>query len=108
MGSHEWGCETGTMFKLVWGFQCGKATMLINAGQIAGSEALQRVRDGWPLLAVEGSGRFADELSATVRRDQFTKSAKVSEIVRSGRVVLFHVEDPAEKLKNELRRMLGG
>ena len=92
MGSHEWGCETGTMFKLAWGFQCGKATMLINGGQIA----------------VEGSGRFADELSATVRRDQFTKSAKVSEIVRSGRVVLFHVEDPAEKLKNELRRMLGG
>jgi hypothetical protein len=67
---------------------------------------LQSVRNGWPLLVIEGSGRFADELSAAVRDGQSAKSTEVSEIVRSGRVALFHVDDAAEKLKDELRRML--
>jgi len=55
---------------------------------------------------LEGSGRFADQLSAALRDGQVAKSVEVSEIVRSGRVALFHVDDPAEKLRDELRRML--
>jgi hypothetical protein len=106
--SDEWGGETGMMFKLAGALNVPVATVLINGGQIAGGEALQSVRNGWQLLVVEGSGRFADELSAAVRDGQVAKSAEVSEIVRSGRVALFHVNDPAEKLRKELRRMLGG
>jgi len=104
--SAEWGGETATMFKLAGALNVPVATMLINGGQIAGGEALQSVRNGWQLLVVEGSGRFADELSAAVRDGQFAKSVEVSEITRSGRVALFHVNDPAEKLRDELRRML--
>ena len=55
---------------------------------------------------VEGSGRFADEVSAAVRNAQSAKSVEVSEIASSGRVTLFHVDDPAEKLRDKLRRML--
>jgi hypothetical protein len=106
--SDEWGGETGTMFELARALNVPVATMLINGGSIAGGEALQGVRNGWQLLVVEGSGRFADELSAAVRDDQVAKSVEVSEIVRSGRVTLFHVDSPVEKLRDELRRMLSG
>jgi hypothetical protein len=106
--SDEWGGETGTMFKLAGALNVPVATMLINGGKIAAGEALQSVRSGWRLLVVEGSGRFADDLSAAVRDGQIAKSAEVSEIVRSGRVALFHFDDPVEKLRDELRRMLRG
>ena len=82
--------------------------ILVNGGAIAADEALQSVRNGWQLLVVEGSGRFADELSAAIRDGQSVKSTKVTEIVRSGHVTLFNVDDAAEKLKDELRRMLCG
>jgi hypothetical protein len=104
--SDEWGGETGTMFKLAGAFNVSVVTMLINGGQIAGNEALQSVRNGWPMLVIEGSGRLADELSTAVRNGQSAKSTKVSEIARSGRVRLFHVNDPAEKLKVELHQIL--
>lgn len=71
------------------------------------SVALFSVRIGWQLLVVEGSGRFADELSAAVRDGQSAKSTDVSEIARSGWVALFHVDDPADKLRRSLREMLG-
>jgi hypothetical protein len=102
----EWGSETDMMFKLAGALNVPVATMLINGGSIAGSEALQSVRNGWQLLVVEGSGRFADEISAAVRDGQFAKSAEASEIARSGRVGVFPVNGPAEKLRDELRRLL--
>ncbi len=104
--SNEWGGETTTMLELARAFNAPIVAILVNGGAIAADEALQSVRNGWPLLVIEGSGRFADELSAAVRDGQPAKSAELSEIARSGRVALFHVDDPAEKLRDELRRML--
>jgi hypothetical protein len=104
--SDEWGGETGTMFKVAKALNVPVTTMLINGGQIAGSEALQSVRNGWQLFVIEGSGRFADELSAAVRDGQVRKPVEVSEIARSDRITLFPVSGPAEKLRNELCRML--
>ena len=89
------------------GTQSGVMAMMGEAvAAIAANEALQSLRNGWRLLAVEDSGRLADELSAAVRDRRFAKSVELSEIARSGRVALFHVDDPAEKLREELRRML--
>jgi hypothetical protein len=104
--SNEWGGETGKMLELARAFNAPIVAILVNGGAIAADEALQSVRNGWQLLVVEGSGRFADELSAAVRDGQSAKSAEVSEIARSGCVALFHVDDAAEKLRGELRRML--
>ena len=104
--SAEWGGETTTLLELARGFNAPIVAVLVNGGAIAADEALQSVRNGWPLLVLEGSGRFADELSEAVRDGQSAKSAKIGEIARSGRVALFHVDDAAEKLKVELRRML--
>jgi hypothetical protein len=104
--SNEWGGETTKMLELARAFNTPTVAILVNGGPIAADEALQSVRSGWELLVVEGSGRFADDLSAAVRDGQLAKSAEVIEIARSGRVTLFHVDDAAEKLKDELRRML--
>jgi SLOG in TRPM, prokaryote len=106
--SAEWGGETTTMLELARAFNAPIVAILVNGGAIAADECLQSVRNGWPLLVVEGSGRFADELSATVRDGQSAKSTEVSEIARSGRVELFRVDDAAQKLKDQLRRMLCG
>jgi hypothetical protein len=103
--SAEWGGETGKMLELARAFNAPTVAILVNGGAIAADEALQSVRNGWQLLVVEGSGRFADEVSAAVRDGQPAKSAEVSEIARSGRVTLFHVDDPASTLKIQLRRM---
>ncbi len=104
--SAEWGGETEKMLELAQAFNTPTVAILVNGGAIAADEALQSVRNGWPLLVVEGSGRFADELSAAVHDGQVAKSAEVSEIARSGRVALFHIDDPAEKLRDQLRRLL--
>jgi TRPM family ion channel len=104
--SNKWGGETPKMLELASAFNAPIVAILVNGGDVAADEALQTVRNGWQLLVVEGSGRFADELSAAVRDGQSAKSVKVSEIARSGRVALFHVEDPVEKLRDELRRVL--
>ncbi len=106
--SDEWGGETGKMLELARAFNAPIVAVLVNGGAIAADEALQSVHNGWPLLVVEGSGRFADELSAAVRDGQSAKSVEASEIARSGRVALFHVDDAAQKLRDELRRMLRG
>src|SRR5215472_6671998 len=96
------------MLELARAFNVPIVAILVNGGAIAADEALQSVRNGWPLLVIEGSGRFADELSAAIRDGQSAKPTEVSEIARSRRVALFDVDDAAEKLKDQLRRMFGG
>jgi hypothetical protein len=103
----KWGGETTTMLELACAFNSPTVAVLVNGGAIAAEEALQSVRNGWQLLVVEGSGRFADELSAAIRNGQAAKSTKVGEIARAGRVALFQIDDPPKKLRDKLREMLG-
>jgi hypothetical protein len=103
--SNEWGGETAKMLELARAFNVPIVAILVNGGAIAADEALQSVRNGWPLLVIEGSGRFADELSAAVRDGQSAKSPEINEIARSDRVVLFHVDDAAPALKTQLLRI---
>jgi hypothetical protein len=104
--SAEWGGETGKMLEVTRAFNAPIVAILVNGGAIAADEALQSVRNGWPLLVIEGSGRFADELSAAVRDGHSAKSVEANEIARSDRVALFNVNEPAVILKDELRRLL--
>ena len=106
--SNEWGGETQKMLELARAFNTPTVAILVNGGAIAANEALQSVRNGWELLVIEGSGRFADDLSAAIRDGQYAKSTEVSEIARSGRAALFHVDDATSKLRDQLRRILGG
>lgn len=104
--SNDWGGETTTMLKLARGCNAPIVAILVNGGTVAADEALQSVRNGWPLLVMEGSRRFADEVSAAVRDGHAAKSTEMREIARSGRVALFHIDAAAEKLRDRLRQML--
>ena len=104
--SAEWGGETATMLELARAFNAPIVAVLVNGGAIAADEALQSVRNGWPLLVLEGSGRFADELSAAMRNATLGTSATIKEIARSGRVKLFCIDEPATGLKRLLQQIL--
>ncbi len=61
-----WGDETPLMYEL--GQYLGRGmpiiTLLINGGEITQSEIRQAVRNRWPVIIFEGSGRFADRLAS--------------------------------------------
>jgi hypothetical protein len=52
--SNKWVSKTGTMFDFARALNLPVAVMLVNGGQITAGEALQNVRNGWPLLALIG------------------------------------------------------
>jgi hypothetical protein len=104
--SNEWGGETTTMLELARAINAPIVAILVNGGTVAADEALRSVRNGWELLVIEGSGRFADELSAAIRGGQSAKSVEVNEIASSGRIALFPVDNAVSTLKIQLRRML--
>jgi hypothetical protein len=104
--SDEWGGETGTILQIARAFKTTVVVMLVNGGPIAAQEALQSVRNGWELLVVEGSGRFADELSVAMRNATPDTSATIKEITRSGHVELFSIDAPAAGLKRRLKQIL--
>jgi TRPM family ion channel len=104
--SDEWGGETKKMLELARGFNAPIVAILVNGGAIAADEALQSVRNGWQLLVVEGSGRFADELSVALRNTTLATSATIKEITRSGHVKLFSIDEPAAGLKRQLQQIL--
>jgi hypothetical protein len=104
--SAEWGGETTTMLELARAFNAPIVAVLVNGGAIAADEALQSVRNGWPLLVFEGSGRFADQLSAAMRNATLGTSATIKEIAGSGYVKLFSIDDGATGLKRLLEQIL--
>jgi hypothetical protein len=104
--SNEWGGETATMLQIAGAFGAPVVAILVNGGGVAADEALRAIRAGWWLFVIEGSGRFADEVSTALCDSRFAKSDELSEIVRSDRVLLFHIDDAAPKVEAELRRML--
>jgi hypothetical protein len=73
--SDEWGGETGTMFRLAAAlakgggneFERDAPALTILAGSAVGSiaqnEVLQTVRQGWPVIVLQGTGLLPDELT---------------------------------------------
>lgn len=104
--SNQWGGETTKMLELARAFNAPIVAILVNGGAITADEALQSVRNGWRLLVIEGSGRFADELSAAMRNATRDASVTIKEITRSGHVKLFSIDKPAAGLKRQLQQML--
>ena len=79
---------------------------LVNGGAAAANEALHSMRNDWPLLVFEGSGRFADELSAAMRNPTLDTSAAIREIARSGHAKLFSIDEPSAELRKQLQQIL--
>ena len=94
--SATWGGETGLMFRIANAI-AGRATaavLLAGGGSISTAETLEAVRRRWPVIVLEGSGGFADELAEAWRRAQRRPTAiadaTLHRIVRDGDVRLFN------------------
>jgi hypothetical protein len=84
--SDEWGGETGTMFELAkaLGKEIPVVTMLVGGelDGIAKDEVLHSVRQGWPIIVIEGSGRLADEIATGLRgKPSFINDPAIAEII---------------------------
>ena len=63
--SKEWGGETEMMFKLAKSLsdRIPVVAILANGGDISRKEVLSSVRQGWPLIVIEGTGGLADDIA---------------------------------------------
>lgn len=108
--SDEWGGETETMYALAKELTKGRApvvTVLVNGGAVTREEVLRGVRQGWPLIVIEGSGRLADQI-AKLRREGLPNidDPAMAEIIADGDLHLYKISSPAEGLKHLIVRKL--
>jgi hypothetical protein len=97
-----WGVETETMYELVQFLsrEHSSVAILVNGGEIARREALYNVRQGRPLIIIEGSGRAADEIAHAIRNTTASSSdTELAEIVADGNLHIFPLTGPAKELE---------
>ncbi|MFP2905206.1 DUF4231 domain-containing protein [Pyxidicoccus sp. 3LFB2] len=107
--SDAWGGETGMMFRLATGLERGApvVVVLINGGPIARDELLLAVRQHWPIIVVQGSGRLADELAGLLQQPlPRISDPGLAEIVADGDICLFPQEGPPDTFKRLILRQL--
>jgi hypothetical protein len=118
--SDEWGGETDTMFELAkaLGKEIPVVTMLVGGelDGIAKDEVLHSVRQGWPIIVIEGSGRLADRIAklwkkAEKKRSKYASTADpvMAEMIDEGSIHLFPMDGPVAELEQlvsgQLRRL---
>jgi hypothetical protein len=104
---NEWGDETNLLIRLTYTIS-GKGSqpaigILINGGRIAQNEVyLATTKDlRLPMIVVEGSGRFADEL-ATAFRTGKTNQQILKAILEGGDIKLISTIEGPEKMREHL------
>ena len=132
----QWGSETKTMFELArFSSEDENKIITILAGGnpegVALDEALATVRNNWPLLVIEGSGRLADEIIDLLKYKETVNNRKgriwrllsrlpglngltkfnvrnpeLSEIVHDGNIMVFPKNENATKLRNLLNNLI--
>ena|SRR5579885_83044 len=104
----DWGDETATMYALVasLGERVPSVLVFASGGKILRNEVVANVRQHRPIIAIAGSGRFADELAAVVRGERPPEADDVAEIVRDGQITLFDLYQPPEALADLVRQKL--
>jgi hypothetical protein len=110
--SHDgWGCETSLMYRLaeVYTKTLPALTLLVNGGAICKQEILHSVRLGIPILIVQGSGRFADELATCkLNPPDFIEDPVLAEIIDEGELYLFPLEGSLNEFERLVYRLLRG
>jgi len=102
----DWGCEDTVMFELaqVLAQKTHVVTILVNGGEHSKNEVLKSVRQGWPLIIIEKTGRLADEIAAfwkekvETKKDPCIEDPVMAEIIADGNIQLFPLDCPLEKL----------
>jgi hypothetical protein len=99
---NEWGSETETLFELAAAFKVPVLAILVNGGAIAKDELLQSVRQNWPVIVIEGSGRLADEVATLKKQPSQIEDPMLAEIVEEGDLRIF----PITGVLEDFERML--
>ncbi|MDD2814241.1 MAG: DUF4231 domain-containing protein [Thiotrichaceae bacterium] len=106
-----WGCETPLMYHLaeIYTKTLPALTLLVNGGNICKQEILHSVRLGIPILIVQGSGRFADELAqCKLNPPEFIEDPLLAEIIDDGELYLFPLEGSLNEFERLVYRLLRG
>ena len=107
----EWGGETETMYQVakVLSAGCPSLAVLVNGGSIAKNEVLLNVRQGRPVIVIEGSGRLADEIAGILHEKlPSITDPELSEIITNGDLHLFPLSGSAQELERLTQRLLSG
>ena len=107
--SNEWGGETATMYELAKAFSqgCPSVAILINGGAITKNEVLYNVRQGRPIIIIEGSGRLADEVARILHeKSSFDSDSDLTEIITLGKLYLFPPTGSTLELEQLTQRLL--
>ena len=106
--TNEWGGETETMYELakVYSQRCPSVAILVNGGEIARNEVLYNVRQRRPIIVIEGSGRFADEIVRSLSNESSPYSdLDLTEIMNQGKLYVFPIAGSALKLEQLIQRL---
>jgi SLOG in TRPM, prokaryote len=107
--TNEWGGETETMYELakVYSQSCSSIAILINGGAIAKNEVLYNVHQRRPIIVIEGSGRFADEIARILHNKSYLDSdPDLTEIINQGKLYLFPIAGSTLELEQLIQRLL--
>jgi TRPM family ion channel len=107
--TNEWGGETETMYELanVFSEGCPSVAILINGGDIAKNEVLYNVRQRRPIIVIEGSGRFADEIARNIHaKSSFDSDPDVTEITSQGKLYVFPITGSKLELEQLIKHLL--
>jgi SLOG in TRPM, prokaryote len=104
----EWGAETDALIELSETLAAGRPSIVILAGGGEGAkrEVLEQVRRGRQVLALAGTGRFADELVSAERSGEAIDAA-TAEVAASGSVTVLGAVEPPASLAERVREGLG-
>jgi hypothetical protein len=98
----EWGSETETLFELAAAFNVPVLAILVNGGAIAKDELLQSVRQNWPVIVIEGSGRLADDVAVLKKQPSQIEDPLLAEIVEEGDLRIFPITGALEDFERML------
>lgn len=108
----DFGAESETLINLAYAL-CGQGTrprlcIVVNGGQIVKREVHRMTTQAprFPVLVLEGTGRFADELAEAFRTRQ-SDDPLIREIVSKGHVDFLHIKAGAGPLRAWLEQYCG-
>lgn len=107
----EWGGETETMYELAKTLSAGRPSVavLINGGSIAKNEVLHNVRQGRPIIVMEGSGRLADDIARLWREKPASiPDPQLAEIILHGNIHVFPLNGSTMELVQLTKHLLNG
>lgn len=109
--SKEWGGETEMMFKLARSLASKNplVAILANGGEVSKKELLSSVRQGWPLIVIEGTGGLADDIARILKEKKKkiqTSDNQIAEIIEDGDIRSFHREGEVKEFKDMILKRL--